>query len=61
MKNNLHNDKTALMSEYQNQDLVFLQQEFNSCTLLLCHVMVKCEKMQTVWCDGEEAPYSQIS
>lgn len=56
MKNNLHNDKTALMSEYQNQDLELLQQEFNSCTLLLCHVMVKCEKMQTVWCDGEEAP-----
>ena len=58
MKNNLHNDKTALMSEYQNQDLELLQQEFNSCTLLLCHAMVKCEKMQTVtvWCDGEEAP-----
>ena len=44
MKNNLHNDKTALMSEYQNQDLELLQQEFNSYTL--CHVMVKCEKMQ---------------
>ena len=56
MKNNLQNDKTALMSEYQNQDLELLQQEFNSCTLLLCHVMVKYEKMQTVWCDGEEAP-----
>ena len=56
MKNNLHNDKTALMSEYQNQDLELLQQEFNSCTLLLCHVMVKCEKKQTVWFDGEEAP-----
>ena len=57
MKNNLHNDKTALMSEYQNQDLELLQQEFNSCTLLLCHVMVKCEQFGVM----EKKLHSQIS